>query len=171
MTTVDAGVARQQHWSALLMGLSYAVAGVGFFLTGLLDPPSLEWAVLLGVGGPTVAGFVRHVLLWRGDSARLGFATPDPSWMWEVGFANLAIAVAAVLTGLLDWGVGAQVAVLVTMGTYMAGATLVHVLDRRRKGAAYTRNPLLSIGMPLVYAVVLFWMAVWGLSSAGLAPM
>jgi hypothetical protein len=152
------------------MGASYAVGGVGLFLAGLLGAPNLAWACVLGVGGPTAAGFVRHVLLWRGDAARLGFATPDPSWMWEVGLANLAIAVVAVLAGVLPWGVGAQVAVLVVMGVYMAGAVVVHAIDRRRKGADYRRNPWVSIGLPLLYALALLGFAVWGLAAAGLAP-
>ncbi|MGK3946935.1 DUF6790 family protein, partial [Streptomyces caeruleatus] len=59
---------------------------------------------LFAVGGPTVAGFIRHFFLWKGDAARLGFETRDPSWMWEVAFANLAIAVAAIVTVAFNWG-------------------------------------------------------------------
>lgn len=155
--------ARQAQASATLMGVTYAVAGLGFFLGGLLGDPALAWVCTLSVAVPTLAGFVRHVLLWRGDAARLGFETRDPSWMWEVGAANLALAVAALLAGLLPWGVHAQVVSIVAMAVYMAGATVVHALDRRRRGEAYTRNGWVSIGLPAAYTVALAGFAVWAL--------
>jgi hypothetical protein len=153
-----------------LMAVTYALGAVGFFLGGLLGSPALAWVCVLAVAGPTVIGAVRHIVLWRADADRLGFATPDPSWMWEVGAANAAIAVAALLVGLLDWGVGAQVAVIVVMAVYMAGATAVHTWSHRSGAATRHRNPVVAIGGSLVYALALLGFAVWGAVSAGLPP-
>lgn len=154
-----------------LMAITYLLAAIGFFLGGLLGSPDLTWVCLLSVAAPTLIGAVRHVVLWRSDSQRLGFATPDPSWMWEVGAANLAIAVGALLAGLLEWGVGAQVVVITVMGVYMAGATAVHAWSHRSGSATRARNPVVAIGGPLVYALALLGFAAWGAIAGALPPL
>lgn len=145
------------------MGVSYLVGAVGLYFgfsaASGSDPTKFGLFVLLGVGGPTVAGFIRHVFLWKGDASRLGFEAKDPSWMWEVGFANLAIALAAILTFALDWGVKAQATVAIIMGVYMLGATLVHLLSWRTKSADERQSPFVHIGLPLIYAVLLLYIA------------
>lgn len=137
------------------MGLSYAAGAVGIYLGFRGGPDALRWFVLLAVGVPTAAGFIRHFFMWRGDAARLGFETKDPSWMWEVGFANLAIAATAVLAAFTSWGRGGQLAVVSVMAIYMLGAAFVHLMDYLRKGSSYQRSPVVGVVIPFAYAVVL----------------
>ena len=132
--------------------------GIYFGFQG--QPGDFAVFCLLGVGAPTAAGFVRHVFLWRGDARRLGFETRDPSWMWEVGFANLAIAGAAILTVALDWGTKAQATVVITMGIYMLGATIVHAISWQKKAGEQRVGAVKAIGLPFAYAVVLLVVAV-----------
>lgn len=150
--------AKASEW---LMIVSYIVAAVALALSSTLD---FGLVVLLAVGVPTGLGFVRHVILWRGDAVRLGFDTPDPSWMWEVGFANLAICVAAIASFLLPDGQQAQAMVALTMAVYMYGAAFVHAVNLRRKGHVPGRNPIIVIGGPLAYAIALSVLVALGLT-------
>ena len=80
--------------------------------------------------------------------------------MWEVGFANLAIAGAAILTVALDWGTKAQATVVITMGIYMLGATIVHAISWQKKAGEQRVGAVKAIGLPFAYAVVLLVVAV-----------
>lgn len=140
----------------MLMMLSYIVAAVGFALSGKLE---FKWVCLLAVGVPTAAGFIRHFFLWRGDAARLGFGTPDPSWMWEVAFANLALCAGSIVAFFIPSGLLAQIVVTIMMGVYMLGATFVHVRSERSKPAEERRPAIVAIWIPLAYALVLFYVA------------
>jgi len=164
----DADVESQRKLSTILMNLSYAVGAVGIYFgfgaAFSADSKNFGLFVLLAVGGPTAVGFVRHVILWRGDAARLGFSAPDPSWMWEVGFANLAIACAAILSFVLDWGTNAQAAIAIVMGIYMLGAAFVHIMSWRSKPAAERKNPVVHVAVPLVYAAMLLYISFYNLT-------
>lgn len=158
-TAENSSAATQRKAAAVLMGVSYALGAIGIFIGIAGRPNSFAIFCLLAVGGPTTAGFIRHVFLWRGDAQRLGFATPDPSWMWEVGFADLAIAVTAVLSVALGWGTAAQAAVVVVMGVYMVCVTVVHVASWLRKDRSERRNPVIAIVVPLAYGAMLLAVA------------
>lgn len=155
----DAHIASQQQAAKILMWISYVVGAVGIYFGISGGANNFAIFCLLAVGGPTVAGFIRHFFLWKGDAARLGFDARDPSWMWEVAFANLAIAVAAILTVALSWGTKAQATVVLVMGVYMLGAALVHALSWKNKSEDDRKSPILHIAVPLVYAVVLLSLA------------
>lgn len=157
------GAAGQEKAAAILMWISYALGAIGIYF-GFSTAFSANSGMfslfcLLAVGAPTAAGFIRHVLLWKGDAERLGFAAPDPSWMWEVGFANLAIAVTVVLSVVLNWGVKAQAAIVVVMGVYMLGAAFVHLMSWRRKPPEERKSPAMHIAIPLIYAAALLYVA------------
>lgn len=160
---VDARTASEQKAAAILMGLSYALGAVGIYFgfASAAGGSTQDFAlfVILAVGGPTVAGFIRHFFLWHGDANRLGFEAKDPSWMWEVAFANLAIALGAILTVALSWGVRAQAIIAIVMGVYMLGAAFVHIMSWRSKPPEERRRPFLHIGMPLIYGIVLLYIA------------
>ena len=159
-------VAAQRKAASILMGISYVLGAVGIYFgfANVSGGTSQQFAlfVLLAVGGPTVAGFIRHFFLWHGDAQRLGFEAKDPSWMWEVAFANLAIALGAILTVALSWGVRAQAAVTIIMGVYMLGAAFVHIMSWRSKSADERRSPFMHIGLPLIYGIVLLYVAFKG---------
>jgi len=157
--TPDSYVASQQKVAKILMWISYALGAVGIYFGIAGGSSNFAIFCLLAVGGPTVAGFIRHFFLWKGDAARLGFETRDPSWMWEVAFANLAIAVAAIVTVALSWGTKAQATVVLVMGVYMLGAALVHALSWKNKAADDRNSPIVHIAVPVVYAAILLGLA------------
>ena len=70
-----------------------------------------------------VLSWVRHVLAWKEDAARLDAADqPTPFFQWEVGFANGAFALAGLLAVVFDWGVGAMAAVVLGYAMYLLQA-------------------------------------------------
>ena len=88
---------------------------------------------VLNVGCVGVVSFLRHVVFARGDAARMGWgAESDSNFQLEVGFANLAIGVAALLAWAGEWGVAAEAAVTLVYGLYLLQAALLHLRNRVR---------------------------------------
>ena len=118
--------------SAWVMYATYVVSGVGIFVgfsTVLADPPSLGLATLLAVGGGGLLSFVRHSLLHRSDAARMGWDYGRRNnFQIEVGLANLAWGLVAVLAVVLNWGLAVQSATWLTMGFYLTAVTVMQLV-------------------------------------------
>jgi hypothetical protein len=117
----------------LLFILTLIVSILGIFL-GLfyffLDPVTgLRIAVVLMVGLVGVLSFLRHTVFYRSDQARIGWAQDHPQFQMEVGWANLAIGVLALVSGILQWGLLAYGVSFLTYGIYLFGALVTHVRD------------------------------------------
>ena len=110
--------------SLVLMILTYAFGAVGIaigFSTVADDPPSLSTAALLGAGVPGVLSWLRHSVFNRSDAKRMGWdlGRRNP-FQIEVGLANLAWGILAILAVVLDWGIVAEGAALMVFGLYLA---------------------------------------------------
>ena len=148
------------------MWATYVVGAVGIFLgfsTVFADPPSLSWGALLAVGASGVLSFVRHSLLYRSDAARMGWDYGRRNnFQVEVGLANLAWGLVAILAVVLDWGLSATAAMCLTMGLYLASVTVMQVVSPG--GERRALGPLMGIAS---YAVALIALAVVALLRAG----
>lgn len=151
--------------SAWVMYATYVVSGIGIFIgfgTVQADPPSLGLATLLAVGGGGLLSFVRHSLLHRSDAARMGWDYGRRNnFQIEVGFANLAWGLVAVLAVALGWGLAVQSATWLTMGFYLAAVTIMQIVapggQRRAPG------PMIAIA---VFAACLIVVGALGMSAA-----
>jgi hypothetical protein len=117
----------------LLFILTLIVSILGIFL-GLfyffVDPATgLRIAVILMVGLVGVLSFLRHTVFYRSDQARIGWSQDHPQFQMEVGWANLAIGVLALVSGILQWGLLAYSVSFLTYGIYLFGALVTHVRD------------------------------------------
>jgi ABC-type multidrug transport system permease subunit len=117
----------------LLFILTLIVSILGIFL-GLfyffVDPATgLRIAVILMVGLVGVLSFLRHTVFYRSDQARIGWSQDHPQFQMEVGWANLAIGVLALVSGILQWGLLAYSVSFLTYGVYLFGALVTHVRD------------------------------------------
>ena len=159
----------------LLMILTYIAGGVGVALAFseigddsklALTYITIAYAVVMGL-----LSWVRHVLTWQEDAARLDVKDqPTPFFQWEVGFANGAFAVAGLLAVVLDWGVGAMAAVVLGYAMYLLQAAL---LNGRRYFSGQSRTTARLWGSFIgngVLAVMVGVIAFWALSDAGLGP-
>lgn len=152
--------------AAMLMIATYVVGAVGAFIgfaTLQSKPPSLTWAVLLAVGAAGVLSFVRHSILHRSDAARMGWTSVGRNnFQIEVGLANLAWGVVALLAALLGWGLRAEATTLLVFGCYLAGVSLMLVTT---PSADRTRPWRQVVGMG-AYAVVLLWLGFAGMAAS-----
>ncbi len=151
--------------SAYVMYATYALGAIGLFLgfsTVLGDPPTLSLATLFGVGGVGILSFVRHSLLHRSDAARMHWDYGKRNnFQIEVGLANLAWGVVAVLAVVLAWGLAVQAAMFLTMGIYLTSVAAMQLVapggQRRAVGpmigiASFGILTLVLGGMGLVAA-------------------
>ncbi len=157
------------------MILTYIAGGVGvavgFYLIGsdseaALTAVTIAYAVVMGL-----LSWVRHVLAWQADAARLdvqGQATPF--FQWEVGFANGAFAIAGLLAVVFDWGVAALAVAVLGYAMYLLQAAL---LNGRRYFSGESRTPARLWGSFVgnaVLCIMVGTIAFWALADAGIGP-
>ena len=133
---------------------------MGFYYLGSAPQTSLRIVTATTVGIVGLLAFVRHVVFHKSDAARLGWQTDRPDWMFEVGFANLAFGLMALLAIGAGWGTQAQVVVLLGYAFYLFQAAMLHAYryftDAERSRARLWRSvisPLLYAGMMAFFAV------------------
>ncbi len=151
--------------SALVMYATYAVGAIGLFIgftTVTKDPPSLTLATLFAVGGGGLLSFVRHSLLHRSDAARMGWDYGRRNnFQIEVGLANLAWGLVAVLAVVLDWGLAVQAATFLTFGIYLTAVALMQVVSPGGKRRAL--GPMIGIAS---FGILLIVVGFLGMAAA-----
>lgn len=117
------------------MWVGMITGAVGFFF-GFARLFGGSWAdavvpvAAISVGAVGVIAFVRHSVFHRADAARMGWDLGRRNdFQIEVGFANLAWGIVALLSWLLAWGTVTQAAITLVFGLYMLQATLLHVVN------------------------------------------
>lgn len=147
----------------LLMIATYLVGGVGIaagFSTVLADQPSLSLASVLAVGAAGLLSFVRHSIFHRSDAARLGWDLGQRNnFQIEVGLANLAWGLLAIVAVVFDLGLAVEAASLFVFGAYLtAVAIMLFTTDTGR--AWPQRLAMASFGIMLLILAVLGFRAV-----------
>lgn len=108
--------------AAILMWLTYLVGGIGYFIgisTLQQEPASLSVAALLAVTATGVLSFFRHAIYNRSDAVHGGWDYGQRNnFQIEVGLANLAWGIYALLAVVLDWGLMAVSASFLISGLY-----------------------------------------------------
>lgn len=149
-----------------LMIATYVVGGVGAFIgfaTLSSDPPSLSVAALLAVGAAGLLSFVRHSIFHASDAARMGWGIGRRNnFQIEVGLANLAWGLLAILAVVLKWGLAAEAASFLVFGLYLAAVAIMLVTapsqDRTR--------PWRQVAGMGAFAAVLLWLGFAGMAAA-----
>lgn len=115
------------------MTLTYVTGTAGSalgFYTLNMDPPTLAWPVIIAVFVPGVLSFLRHAVYNRSDAVHGGWDYGRRNnFQIEVGLANLAWGVFALLAVVLDWGLVAQSASFLVSGLYFAGVTIFVIVS------------------------------------------
>src|SRR5919107_6036722 len=110
-------------WVLHILELIAGIFGVGVGIWRLPDAASA-----LAVVTPTAVGlvgllaFVRHFLFHESDAKRLGWESNRSEFQYEVGFANIAFALVALLAYFGGGGLAAQGAVVLGYGPYFLQA-------------------------------------------------
>ena len=152
--------------ASILMWLTYLVGGIGAFIgfyTINLDPPSLTIPALLSVGVTGILSFVRHSLYHRSDAVRGGwdYGTRN-NFQIEVGLANLAWGVYAIMAVVLDWGLMALSASFLISGAYFVLVTIFVIVTGDLKDRRI--GPLIGIG---AWGIVMISLGILGVNAAG----
>jgi len=152
--------------SARLMLWTYIIGGVGYFIgiyTLMQDPPSLTWAALLAVSATGVLSFFRHAVFNRSDAVHGGWDYGQRNnFQIEVGLANLAWGVFAILAIVFDWGLAAVAASFLISGLYFLFVAIFVMVtpDTRQRGL----GGLIGI---TVWGLMMVAMGVSGMLAAG----
>jgi hypothetical protein len=145
---------------------TYVVGGVGLavgFGTVAAEPPSLTWAVLLAVGGGGILSFVRHSILHESDAARMGWGIGRRNnFQIEVGLANLAWGLLAVLAVVLGWGLAAEAACFLVFGLYLGAVTVMLVTTP----PSQRTRPWRQAAVMGLFAAMLLVIGFWGMAAA-----
>jgi uncharacterized membrane protein YfcA len=114
-----------------LMAATMVVTMIGIFIGIylLFVNPGLAFrvlaAILVGVVG--TLSFLRHSVYYRSDQARMGWSQEHPEFQLEVGYANLAMGIAAFAAAILDWGSFACGIMLFIYATYLLCTFFLHL--------------------------------------------
>jgi len=142
--------------------------GIGFGLYKAGEPvEALHCAVPLMVGVPGILSFVRHSLFHSSDQARMRGTVETPFYIIELGMANGAIGVVALLAFFLGWGTGSEVAVTLSFAAYLLCA-LCFVIYNRVKERRFAPGPLAGLALWGAWVGFMFYFAIAAAVSAGL---
>ena len=144
---------------------------LGFFRLSDGGDEAIEPVALLSVGGLGILSFVRHAVLHRSDAARMKWDLGGRTdyFQIEVGMANLAWGVVAVIAVLGDWGTTTLAAITAVFGLYLLFAASIHVRLLLGGPPDQRRSPTQVVPIVVVSIVMLFF-AIAGLASADATP-
>ncbi len=149
--------------SAGLMLATYVVGGVGLALAfGTLasESPDLSWACLLAVGAAGILSFVRHSVFHRSDAARMHWDLGvRNNFQIEVGLANLAWGLVAVLAVVLEWGLAVQASTFLVFGFYLLGVAAMLVFAPG--GSRRSPGPFLALAS---FGLMLSAVGIWAMT-------
>jgi uncharacterized membrane protein len=165
------------HEASLLMGATMAASMIGIFL-GIFfifinTDLTVRIAAAVLVGAVGVLSFVRHSVYFASDQVRMGWHQDHPEFQLEVGYANLAIGIWALVAAVLSWGLVCGV-MLATYGTYLLCAFLLHLSQARARedlhDQALRMRAIRSAISTGFFVLALFGFAVVALARAGVLP-
>ena len=151
--------------SRLVMISTYLVGGIGLaigFGTVQQTPAELTLACLLSVGAVGVLSFVRHSLMHRSDAARMGWDYGvRNNFQIEVGIANLAWGIVAILAVILGWGLAVESALVLTLGIYITSVALMKAFISG--GQSRRLGPILGAS---AFGLALLYLGILGMAAA-----
>jgi hypothetical protein len=150
---------------AAILGYTSMIIGsigifFGFFYLTQNPGLSIKIVTFSTVGIVGVLAFVRHFIFHKSDSIRLGWETERPEFGYEVGFANLAFGIIALITSTQNYALQTQSAIVLGYAIYLIQAGLLHgylyFTDGKKSAARLWRSCLAT----LFYAGMMTYLAI-----------
>ena len=152
--------------SARLMLATYILGGLGIGIgmyTLQWDPPSLSLGCLLAIGATGLVSFARHSVFHRSDAARMGWDYGRRNnFQIEVGLANLAWGLVAVLAVVLGWGLAVEAVLFLVFAFYILSVLVLNLMSRRDEGRR-ALGPLIALA---AFGMMLLVVGTWGMLAA-----
>lgn len=171
-------VAPTAREASLLMGATMAISMIGifigifYFFINIDIAIRIAAAVLVGVVG--IISFVRHSVYFRSDQVRMGWRQDHPEFQLEVGYANLALGIWALVASIFNWGAAACGMMLAIYATYLLCALFLHLFEAQTWAdlhiPAHRPRVLRSIVSTAFFVIVLAGFAFIAFARAGMVP-
>ncbi len=133
-----------------------------FFLPDIAK--SIDIILLLAVAVIGILSFFSHVIFHKADAKRLGWESERPDWQFEVGFANLAIGLVALLAYLLAWNILAKSSIILIYGVYLFQAAILHAIRAIQKHEDDVQHLFMSVFSAMAFSAFLIFFAVYSIS-------
>jgi hypothetical protein len=145
--------------------IRYCVIAIGIFLGFFFyfsnNPENAVNIVSITcVGIVGIISFISHVIFHESDARRLGMESSSPDFQFEVGFANLALGLIALIAYFLHWGVAAASAIIICYAIYILQAAIFHAWRFSQNKHPYSGYIWLSVVLPIVYAGMMSFFAI-----------
>lgn len=144
----------------LFFVLSWVFAMLGWDAVGAeSDPPfdenALRWLLFLAVGWTGIGGSVSHIIFAKQTARSIGWQTNG--FQYEVGFANLAIGLAALYAAYQDER-AAWATASIAAGVFLGLAGINHVIEMFRERNFKPGNSVILVsdfGIPISLVALL----------------
>ena len=132
-----------------------------FFLPNIAK--SIDIILLFAVAIIGILSFFSHVVFHKADAKRLGWESERPDWQFEVGFANLAIGLVALLAYLLAWNILAKSSIILIYGIYLFQAAILHAIRAIQKHEDDVQHLFMSVFSAIAFSAFLIFFAIFAL--------
>ncbi|MCX6689729.1 MAG: hypothetical protein NTZ39_08615 [Methanoregula sp.] len=164
--------------AALLFGASIIVSMIGvflgiFYLFENIDLSiRITTALLVGVVG--IISFFRHSVFYLSDQVRMGWKQEHPEFQLEVGYANLAIGIWAIIVAGFNRGALACGLMLATYGTYLLCTLGLHIRElcaaKDLRHTGHRDRAMTSVISTGIFVALLLFFAAVAFGRAGFVP-
>jgi len=134
-----------------------------FFLPDIAK--SIDIILLLAVAVIGILSFFSHVVFHKADAKRLGWESERPDWQFEVGFANLAIGLVALVAYIFAWNLMAKSGIVLIYGMYLLQAAILHTIRVIQKHDNDVQQLFMSVFSALVFSGFLIFFAIFAIVS------
>ena len=154
--------------SQILMNVTFAIGGIGYFIGFIkMSSGGAEAAVapvaFFSVGIVGILSMIRHSIFNRSDAARMGWDLGRRNnFQLEVGFANLAIGLPALLAVIFDWDLIVPASLILAYALYFAQVCVLVLIDRTDGKINLSRLFLILLQTVfLTYFAISALLAIW----------
>ncbi|WP_321505905.1 DUF6790 family protein [uncultured Methanoregula sp.] len=170
--TVTAREATLLFWATMAVSMAGIFLGIFFSFTSIDLAVRVAAALLVGIVG--IISFFRHSVYFRSDQVRMGWHQDHPAFQLEVGYANLAIGIWALVAAVFNGSALACGLVLAIYGTYLLCTLFLHAAEaadtRYKNIPADRQRAVRSVLSTLFFVLFLFGFAFIAFARAGLVP-
>ncbi len=164
--------------AALLFVASIVVSMIGVFLgifylfVNIDLSIRITTALLVGVVG--IASFFRHSVFYLSDQVRMGWKQEHPEFQLEVGYANLAIGIWAIIVAGFNAGAFACGLLLAIYGTYLLCTLALHIREvytaKDLRHTGHRDRAMTSVISTSIFVVLLIFFAAVAFVREGVIP-